>query len=103
MAEDDKKITQIDAGKATTIARNYLEENYGNIGMLLFRVISVEPNGAEDQFHVLCSLLNSIGSSKRSYYQIKINISDGEIKEVFEGEEKKDDPNTITLTKKTIQ
>lgn len=96
---DEIKVSQIDAGNATSIARSYLEENYGNLGMLLFRVISVQPNGTKDQFHVICSLLNSIGSSKRLYYKIKVNITDGSIKEVFQGEESKDNPDTIVLKK----
>lgn len=41
MAEEEK-MNGIDAGKATSIARKYLEDNYGNLGMLLFRVESVE-------------------------------------------------------------
>ncbi len=28
---EDKAINGIDAGKATSIARHYLEENYGNV------------------------------------------------------------------------
>lgn len=103
MADEDKAVNNIDAGKATSIVRQYLEENYGNLGMLLFRVISVSPNGAKDQFHVLSSLLSSIGSSKRLYYQIKVNISDGRIIEVFQGEEDKDNADIIQLRKVSIK
>ena len=80
MANEDEGIKNIDADKATTIVRMYLESNYGNLGLLLFRVVSVTPNGTKDQFHILCSLLSSMGSSKRLYYYIKVNIADGSIK-----------------------
>jgi len=94
---EDKAINGIDAGKATSIARHYLEENYGNLGLLLFRVEFVKPNGEKDKFQVLCSLLGSLGSSKRLYYLIKVNIADGNIVDVFQGEEGKD--GEITLKK----
>ncbi len=42
--------------------------------MLLFRVEFVRPNGEKDKFQVLCSLLSSLGSSKRLYYLIKENM-----------------------------
>lgn len=93
--DEDRAINGIDAGKATSIARHYLEENYGNLGMLLFRVEGVEPNGEKNKFRVLCSLLSSLGSSKRLYYLIKVNISDGDIAEVFQGEEDKDGKMTF--------
>lgn len=87
------KNSPIDALEATAVARNYLEENYGNINMLLFRIKYARPNDAKDQFHVLCSLLHSFGSVKRLYYQIKMDINDGSITEVIKGEEKGGDKN----------
>lgn len=99
--DEDKAINGIDAGKATSIARHYLEENYGNLGMLLFRVEFVQPNGEKNKFKVLCSLLSSLGSSKRLYYLVKVNIADGDIVDVFQGEEDKD--GKIILKKRDLQ
>lgn len=99
MAEEtkDKTIDGIDAGKATSVARKYLEENYGNISMLLFRVEYVKPNTDKNKFIVLCSLLNSIGSSKRLYYRIKVDIEKGKMFDVYREEE--GDDGKITLKK----
>ena len=98
--DEDKAIDGIDAGKATSVVRNYLEENYGNLGMLLFRVEGVEPNGEKNKFKVLCSLLSSLGSSKRLYYLVKVNIANGAIVDVFQGEE--DEDGKITLKKRDL-
>jgi len=100
---DVPELSDTEVGKATSIARNYLEVNFGNLGMLLFRVEQVAPNGVEGQINVLCSLLNSIGSNKRLHYMIKVNVTEGKIVDVYRGEEDKDDPNKINLKKIVIQ
>ena len=71
-----------DAGKATDIARNYLEKQHGNIGLLLFRVEEVKPNTNENIWIVVCSLFTSLGSTERAYYEIKLNVKDGKIEKV---------------------
>lgn len=38
MSDEDKSIKGIDAGKSASIVRTFLEENFGNLGMLLYRV-----------------------------------------------------------------
>ena len=75
----------VDAGQATKIVRSYLEDNFGNLGMLLFKVEFVKPNGEKDKFRVLCSLLTSLGSNERSYYYIHVDIKKGIILDVSKG------------------
>lgn len=75
----------VDAGQATKIVRSYLEDNFGNLGMLLFKVEFVKPNGEKDKFRVLCSLLTSLGSNERSYYYIHVDIKKGIILDVAKG------------------
>jgi hypothetical protein len=91
---------QIDAGRATAVARNYLEKNYGNVNMLLFRIEYARPNDVKDQFHVLCSLLHSFGSVNRLYYHIKVDINDGGIIEVSINEEKDNASSIEVIDKK---
>ena len=78
-------MEEVDAGQATKIVRSYLEDNYGNLGMLLFRVESVQPNGDKDKFKVLCSLLPSLGSKERAYYYIRVDIKSGRLLDVSKG------------------
>lgn len=98
--EEDTAVVSIDAGKATAIVRQYLEDNYGNVGMLLYRVESVKPNSEKDKFIVLCSILSSIGSAKRLYHQIKVNIKDGSMENILQGE--KDAEGKIILNKTDV-
>jgi len=101
--EDEKIIDKIDGAKATTIAREYLEQNFGNVGMLYYRVENVERNGAKTQFYVTCSLLSSFGSKERLYYKIKVNIADGNILEVWRSKPTKEEESEITLTRIKIK
>jgi len=96
---EGKGISQIDGAKATTIAREYLEQNFGNVGMLYYRVENLERNGDKTQFYVTCSLLSAFGSKERLYYKIKVNISDGNIIEVWRSNPAKGDEDKITLKK----
>ncbi|MFH1234924.1 MAG: hypothetical protein V1493_04920 [Candidatus Diapherotrites archaeon] len=71
-----------DAGKATEITKNYLEKAHGNLGLLLFRIEQVKPNTKEHVWLVRCSVFTSLGSSKRTYYELKVNIKTGRVEEV---------------------
>lgn len=99
----NQKIPQIDGSKATAIARKYLEDNFGNVGMLYYRVENLERNGEKTQFYVICSLLSSFGSKERLYYRFKVNISDGNILEVWRSKPTDDQETGITLTKIKIK
>jgi len=101
--KDEEPIAQVDGAKATTIAREYLEQNFGNVGMLYYRVENLERNGAKTQFYVTCSLLSSFGSKERLYYRFKVNIADGNILEVWRSKPTNEDETEITLTKVTIK
>lgn len=81
--EEIQNIPQVDGAKATSIVRKYLEDNFGNVGMLYYRVENLERNGEKTQFYVTCSLLSSFGSKERLYYRFKVNIADGNILEVW--------------------
>jgi len=95
----EQGISQVDGTKATTIAREYLEQNFGNVGMLYYRVESLERNGAKTQFYVTCSLLSAFGSKERLYYRFKVNIEDGNILEVWRSKPTNEEATEITLTK----
>ena len=86
MAEEseNKAINGIDAGKATRIATKYLEEIYGNLSMLLFRIEDVRLNGDSTKYLVLCSLLTNVGGP-RSYYFIKVDLKEGFLLKVVKG------------------
>ncbi|MEA3329407.1 MAG: hypothetical protein U9Q06_01560 [Nanoarchaeota archaeon] len=97
--EETQNIPQIDGAKATAIVRKYLDDNFGNVGMLHYRVEDVTRNGDKTQYYVICSILSAFGSSERLYYKIKVNISDGAILEVWKSKPTKEDENEITLTR----
>ena len=92
-------VSQIDGGKATKIAREYLEQNFGNVGMLYYRVEELDRNGDETQFYVTCSILSAFGSKERLYYKFRVNISDGHILEVWRSKPSKEDGHEIELTR----
>jgi hypothetical protein len=95
----ENPINKIDGAKATKIARDYLEQNYGNVGMLYYRVEDVTRNEDKTQFYIICSLLESFGSDERLYYKIKVNIEDGAILEVWKSKQVEDEENEILLTR----
>mgnify|MGYP001602565022 CR=1 FL=1 len=97
--ENENSVSQIDGAKATRISREYLEQNYGNVGMLYYRVENLERNGEETQYYVTCSLLSSFGSKERLYYRFKVNISDGHILEVWRSKPTNEEEAEIKLTK----
>ncbi len=99
VVEEIENISKIDGAKSTAIAKNYLEDNYGNVGMLHYRIEDVTRNGDETQFYVICSILSSFGSKERLYYKIKVNISDGAILEVWKSKPTTEDEGEITLTR----
>lgn len=77
------------ADKATQLTRKFLEDNYGNINMLLYRIENVVRNSHENIYKVVCSILPSIGSSERVYYLLKIDIAKEMIIDVLKGKEEK--------------
>lgn len=84
-SEDEGKIVnQIDAGKATRIATEYLEAIYGNLNMLLFRIEDVRQNGDSTKYLVLCSLLTNVGGPRR-YYFMKIDLKNGALLKISKG------------------
>ncbi len=101
--EDEKAVSQIDGARATTIAREYLEQNFGNVGMLYYRVEAVERNTEKTKFYITCSLLSAFGSKERLYYKIKVNIADGNILEVWRSKPTKEEEHEITLTRIKIK
>lgn len=95
--------SDMDASKATALARKFLEENFGNISMLLYRIESVEPNSKATIYKVLASILPSVGASERVYYYLIIDIEKADVKEVFIGKEEiQEGKKVIVLTKKPL-
>ena len=92
------------AANAAKITRKFLQDNYGNIGMLLYRIHSVKRNSEDNVYEVLCSILPSVGDSERIYYLLKVDISKKIIKDVFMGKQKtKDGKKIIELEKIEIK
>lgn len=96
-------ISQIDGAKATAIVKKYLDDNFGNVGMLHYRIEDLTKNGEKTQFYVICSILSAFGSVERLYYKIKVNINDGAILEVWKSKPTKEDEREITLTRTTFK
>lgn len=101
--KNENPISQIDGAKATKIVKDYLEQNFGNVGMLHYRIEDLTKNGDKTQFYVICSLLSSFGSQERLYYKIKVNVEDGGILEVWKSKPSKEDEEQITLTRVKFQ
>lgn len=97
--KDEKAVSQIDGARATAIARKYLDDNFGNVGMLHYRIEDLTRNGEKTQFYVICSILSAFGSQERLYYKIKVNIEDGNILEVWKSQPTKEDEGEIVLTR----
>ncbi len=90
--EEDKKeeintpkATEIDASKATEIALHYLERVYGNLNMSLFRIEEVRQNDDKTKYYVICSLITSLGSPKRTYYFLKVDIGTNGLILIYKG------------------
>lgn len=89
------------ADKATQLTRKFLEDNFGNINMLLFRIENVQRNSHENIYKVICSILPSMGASERVFYYLKIDIAKEMVIDVFKGkEEKQPDGKTIIKLQK---
>jgi len=99
----EDKISQVDGAKATAIVKKYLDDNFGNVGMLHYRIEDLTRNGEKTQFFVICSILSAFGSIERLYYKIKVNINDGAILEVWKSKPTKEDEREITLTRTTFK
>lgn len=97
--KNEDSISQIDGAKATKIVKDYLEQNFGNVGMLHYRIEDLTRNGNKTQFYVICSLLSAFGSQERLYYKIKVNVEDGGILEVWKSKPAKEDDEEIILTR----
>ncbi len=82
---EEKTTDGFDARTATEIITNYLERIYGNLNMSLFRIEEVRPNGDDTKYFVLCSLITSLGSSKRTYYFFKIDIKEKRLLIIHQG------------------
>ncbi|MBS3060625.1 MAG: hypothetical protein J4432_03910 [DPANN group archaeon] len=75
MADD----TSIDAGKASSIAKQYLIDTYGNLGQFTFKIHSIKRNSAEHIWIVECESYATPKDEKPTAYTIKVNIKTGEI------------------------
>ena len=76
---------ELDVRKATEIGIRYLESIYGSLNMALFRIEEVRKNGDKTKYYVICSLITSLGNSRRTYYSIKVDIETKNLSEVQKG------------------
>lgn len=76
---------EIDVRVATEIVIKYLESIYGNLNMALFRIEDVRKNGDETKYFVSCSLITSLGSSRRTYYFIRVDIKTKDVISIHKG------------------
>ena len=83
-------LREIDIEKATLMAKRYFQKIHDNLGLLAFKIESVDRNTEPDIWKVRCSFFPSIGSEKRSYYLVRVNIKTGiiDVKEIGENEKK---------------
>jgi len=77
---------EIDVIKATTLVKEYFQNIYGNLGLLLFKIESVNPNTEANVWVVYCNFFTSLGASKRTRYKVRVNIQTGKIVDVNEVE-----------------
>ncbi len=77
MVLQENNSNAIDAQKVTLTVKKYFSAIHDNLGLLAFKVEKVEPKSAKDVWKVSCSFYPSIGSSKRSYYLVRVNINTG--------------------------
>jgi len=76
---------ELDVRKATEIAVKYLESVYGSLNTALFRIEEVQKNTENTKYYVICSLLTSLGSAKRTYYIIKVDIATESLASINKG------------------
>ena len=81
----EETTTGLDVKKATELVTEYLESIYGNLNMSLFRIENVRENGNKTKYLVLCSLITSLGSSKRTYYFLRVDIADKKLLSINKG------------------
>lgn len=68
---------EIDIEKATIMVKRYFQKIHDDLGLLGFKVESVDKNTTPNVWKVRCSFFPSIGSEKRSYYLVRVNIKTG--------------------------
>jgi len=67
------ELTEIDAEVITKKVKQYFENINPQLGFLLFRIESIDPNTEKDWWVVKCSFKASFGSNKRLYYELHIS------------------------------
>ena len=74
-----KSEEEIGMEKATSIVIRYFEKIHGSLGLLSFRLENVNPNSKENVWIVECNFLPSLGSDKRVFYTVKVDINTGKL------------------------
>jgi len=81
MGEVSNCSEEIDAVTVTNTVKAYFENYNPQLGFLLFRIESVDPNDKPGVWIVKCSFKASFGSTKRLYYELHVS-NNGKISEV---------------------
>ena len=63
----------IDAREATKNVRQYFEENYGAMGVLLFEIDKTEYNKTDKSWTITCNFFRTFASTIKSYYTVIVN------------------------------
>ncbi|MEA2003656.1 MAG: hypothetical protein U9O53_01710 [archaeon] len=71
--------SSVNIEKATAVVIKYLEQVYGNLGLLSFILDDIKPNSKKDVLIVNCNFFPSMGSDERIYYTVHVNIENGQI------------------------
>lgn len=82
--EEENEQKQLNAFKASKIARKIVEDNFGNLAFLQFRVHSIKPNTDKDKWVVKTSIIPNVSEKKRMFHKIKVNIVSGVMEDLTE-------------------
>lgn len=74
----ERRDQDSDVARAIEKAQDIMRRNVGNLLAHQFRLESVEQNGEETKYIVICSIVPDLGRD-RDYYFIKIDVESGNI------------------------
>jgi len=76
--ETEKKSRdhELDVSMAVEKAQDFMRKIVGNLLAVQFRLESVQENGLETRYNVICSVVRDIGAEKE-YYIIKVDVESG--------------------------
>lgn len=67
----------VDAGRASELVKLYFDRINAPAGAISFKIEDVKQNGGKDLWIVRCSFFVSINSTKRTVYEVKLDVKKG--------------------------